>query len=94
MSKTKRESLIKKEKVDTKIINKELIPDLIKLIEQEKAKEQELELQSPPSGAMGGAVTIVNSVNKGGDSTTNMTSTSESLVNNALTGTPDFVSVP
>ena len=38
----------------------------------------------------GGAITIVNSVNKGGDSTTNMTSTSESLVNNALTGTPDF----
>jgi|TARA_R110001592_G_scaffold145090_1_gene368581 hypothetical protein len=39
MSKSKRESLIKMEKVDTKVINKELIPDLIKLIEQEKAKE-------------------------------------------------------
>jgi len=61
---------------------------------QQKAKERELELQSPPSGAMGGAVTIVNSVNKGGDSTTNMTSTSESLVNNALTGTPDFAFSP
>tara|TARA_R100000541_G_scaffold6169_2_gene13659 strand:+ start:713 stop:844 length:132 start_codon:yes stop_codon:yes gene_type:complete len=39
MSKSKRESLIKMEKVDTKVINKELIPDLIKLIEQEKTKE-------------------------------------------------------
>ncbi len=38
MSKSKRESLIKMEKVDTEVINKELIPDLIKLIEQEKAK--------------------------------------------------------
>jgi len=42
----------------------------------------------------GGAITIVNSVNKGGDSTTNMTSTSESLVNNALTGIPDFAFSP
>tara|TARA_R110001592_G_scaffold145091_2_gene368586 strand:+ start:370 stop:501 length:132 start_codon:yes stop_codon:yes gene_type:complete len=39
MSKSKRESLIKMEKVDTEVINKELIPDLIKLIEQEKEKE-------------------------------------------------------
>ena len=42
----------------------------------------------------GGAITIVNSVNKGGDSTTNMTSTSESLVNPSMMGVPDFVSVP
>ena len=48
------------------------------------------------SGANGGAggATIVTNVNKGGDSTTNMTSTSESLVNNALTGTPDFAFSP
>ena len=39
MSKSKRESLIKMEKVDTEVINKELIPDLIKLIEKEKEKE-------------------------------------------------------
>jgi len=39
MSKSKRESLIKMEKMDNKVINKELIPDLIKLIEQEKKKE-------------------------------------------------------
>ena len=38
----------------------------------------------------GGAITIVNSVNKGGDSTTNMTSTSESLVNPSIMGIPDF----
>jgi len=62
---------------------------------QQKAKERELEPVGMSSGAMGGgAVTIVNSVNKGGDSTTNMTSTSESLVNNALTGTPDFAFSP
>ena len=42
----------------------------------------------------GGAITIVNSVSKGGDSTTNMTSTSESLFNASTMGVPDFVSVP
>ena len=44
------------------------------------------------SGANGGAggATIVTTVNKGGDSTTNMTSTSESLVNPSTMGVPDF----
>ena len=44
------------------------------------------------SGANGGAggATIVTNVNKGGDSTTNMTSTSESLVNPSTMGVPDF----
>ena len=58
-------------------------------------KEAQLQSVGMSPGAMGGgAITIVNSVNKGGDSTTNMTSTSESLVNNALTGTPDFAFSP
>jgi len=42
----------------------------------------------------GGGITIVNSVNKGGDSTTNMTSTSESLDNGATRGLPDFAFSP
>ena len=48
------------------------------------------------SGANGGAggATIVTNVNKGGDSTTNMTSTSESLVNPSMMGVPDFAGAP
>ena len=42
----------------------------------------------------GGAITIVNSVNKGGDTTTNMTSMSESLVNASMMGVPDFEGTP
>jgi len=56
-------------------------------------KEAQLQSVGMSPGAMGGAITIVNSVNKGGDSTTNMTSTSESLVNGAVMGVPDQVAL-
>lgn len=40
MSQSKRESIIKMNKKDNKIINTKLIPDLIKLIEEEEAKQK------------------------------------------------------
>lgn len=58
-----------------------------------KSRLSQLESVGMSPGAMGGAITIVNSVNKGGDSTTNMTSTSESLVNAAVMGVPDQVAL-
>ena len=58
-----------------------------------KSRLSQLESVGMSPGAMGGAITIVNSVNKGCDSTTNMTSTSESLVNAAVMGVPDQVAL-
>ena len=73
------------------------IKNLEKLRQEQTDRQSRLsQLQSVgmSPGAMGGAITIVNSVNKGGDSTTNMTSTSESLDNGATRGLPDFAFSP
>lgn len=41
MSQTKRESIIKMDKKDTKVLKTKLIPDLIKLIEEAEAKRND-----------------------------------------------------